>query len=118
MPKPLKLSHTSLDIYQKCGYKYFLKYRKYIKPYIPIRWPLVSGVAFHSLADLMYKTLDFSRKFLIRNWRPIFIEALDNESCTLYPIVGWDKQLKYGYYFGALDEKTGEKYRLREVNNF
>jgi len=97
MTKKLKISHTSLTTYQDCGYKYYLKYKKWIVPYIPIRWPLVSGIAFHDLVDHMYKIGNFSRKFLVRNWKDTYMWALDTESRTFHPIKGYEKQLSYGY---------------------
>jgi len=97
MAKQLRVSHSALDTFNQCNYKYFLKYIERIKPYIPIRYPLVTGVAFHELVNLMYQECDFTRKFLTRNWKPIFEKCLEEEGSAWASTTGSDKYLAYGY---------------------
>jgi len=95
--RPPLLSFSALDTFEQCGWKYHLKYQDRIKPYQPIRYSLVTGVAFHALVDQMYKVRDFDIKFLTRNWKQYFMDALETEASSFAPITGFEKQLNYGY---------------------
>jgi hypothetical protein len=76
---------------------YFLRYIKRIKPKNPVRYPLVTGVAFHDLVDEMYKTLNFDISFLVQNWKQYFIRHLEKEAAGFSSTKGHEKQLMYGY---------------------
>jgi hypothetical protein len=81
----------------QCGWKYFLRYIKHIKPYIPVRYPLVTGVAFHELVSDMYKACDFGLDFLIKNWKSNFVKHLEKEAGGFSSTKGYEKHLNYGY---------------------
>jgi CRISPR/Cas system-associated exonuclease Cas4 (RecB family) len=81
----------------QCGYKYYLSRIKHLKPFIPINYSLVTGVAFHSLANRMYEEADFSREFLVRNWKQEFLHALDEQACTFVSTAGYEDHLSDGY---------------------
>jgi CRISPR/Cas system-associated exonuclease Cas4 (RecB family) len=95
--KKTKLSFSSLDTYSQCPYKFVLKHQKYLKPYIPIRYNLVTGVAFHELINSMYHCTDFSRDYLVHNWKKFFNDALESEGSAFSDTQGSDKYLQYGY---------------------
>jgi CRISPR/Cas system-associated exonuclease Cas4 (RecB family) len=95
--KKIKISNSSYDTYQQCPQKYYLKHIEFVKPFTDVRYPLVTGVAFHSLVNKMYETENFSRDFLIKNWKPCFIEALENEACAFASTKGYEAQLQKGY---------------------
>ncbi len=95
--KKIWLSHTAIDTYDKCSWKYFLKYKLKIKPECDIRWPLVTGVAFHELVEAMYKSKDYSKRFLLKNWPQFFEMAVEKEISNWGKADGQDKQLGYGY---------------------
>ena len=93
----LRLSHTSLDMFNTCGWKYKLKYIDHVKPYIPIRWALVTGVAFHNLVNKMYMECRFDYTFLRSMWNAEFMDALEKESSGFSSTEGWETHLGYGY---------------------
>jgi len=93
----LRLSHSSLDLFDRCGYRYYLKYIKKIVPFVPVSYPLVTGIAFHALAEEMYKTLNFDKKWLLANWKRHFELALEGTSKNFADTTGYEKILKYGY---------------------
>ena len=93
----LKLSHSAVSTYQECPQKYFLKHKKYVKPFIPMRWPLVTGVAFHNLMNKMYNGADYSYEFLRRNWKPCFMDAMEKEASAFQSTKGWEDWLTKGY---------------------
>lgn len=95
--KKLRLSHTALDTMNKCEYMYYLKYVKRIKPSVPVSYPLVTGVAFHSLVEEMYETGNFTKEFLIKNWKRHFMYALESTSSNFANTEGHEKYLVYGY---------------------
>lgn len=95
--RKLRLSHTALDTMDKCQYMYYLKYVKRIKPFVPVSYPLVTGVAFHSLVEEMYNTKNFTKEFLVRNWKRHFMNALESASTTFASTKGYEKYLNYGY---------------------
>ncbi len=97
MPKKIYLSHTAIDMYDRCSWKYFLKYILKIQPVHDIRWPLVSGVAFHELAEAMYTAKDYSKTWLLRNWPKFFELAVEQEVQGWQTATDYDKQLGYGY---------------------
>jgi len=92
-----KLSHSMLDTYSYCGYKCWLKHFEFIKPFQDIRYPLVTGVAFHKLLDQMYKVCNFNKNFLVRNWKNVFMDCLEEEGSAFSTTEGYDKYLQYGY---------------------
>lgn len=92
-----RLSHSSLDVFDTCNYKYFLKYIKKITPFIPIRYPLVTGNAFHQLVNEMYLNRAFYKEFLIRNWKKTFLNSLETEGSAFATTKGYEKYLNYGY---------------------
>ena len=96
MRKP-RLSHTALDTADRCEYMYYLKYVKYIKPFVPLSYPLVTGVAFHSLMEHMYNAKDFSKEFLIRNWKKHFMFSVESVGNMFSNTEGYEEQLNYGY---------------------
>jgi len=96
MRKP-KISYSALDTYNNCGHLYYLKYIRHIKPYIPIRYALVTGVAFHALINKMYHSAQFSKEFLIRNWKPTFFQALEEEGSAFSSTHDSGRYLNYGY---------------------
>ena len=95
--KKLRVSHTQLDTADRCEWMYYLKYVEYIKPFVPLSWPLVTGIAFHTLMEEMYNTKDFSKQFLIRNWKKHFMFAVESASSTFANTEGYEQQLNYGY---------------------
>jgi len=100
--KKLKLSFSSWELYHECGYKYYLKYIKWITPRVPIRYHFVTGNAFHDLVDNMYTVCSFVNSsyaisYLKRNWKKFFNYHLQKEGCTFSDTTGWEKQLGYGY---------------------
>lgn len=97
MSKPLKLSHSALECFNQCNYKYYLKYVLRIKPYQPIRYPLVTGVAFHELVNEMYQECNFTRDFLVRRWKPLFNRCVEEEGSTWGDTSESKKYLDYGY---------------------
>lgn len=97
MSKPLRLSHSARETFDQCNFKYYLKYIEHIKPFIPIRYPLVTGVAFHELVNEMYQSCDFTREFLIHRWKPLFTKCLEEEGSAWASTEGSGKYLSYGY---------------------
>jgi ATP-dependent helicase/DNAse subunit B len=95
--KKIKISHSALESYHQCPQKYYLKHVLYIKPFVPVRWSLVTGVAFHKLMDHMYQTCNFDLKFLIREWKKIFLDSLEEEGSAFSDTKGHEKYLAYGY---------------------
>ena len=97
----LKLSHSSVTVYKTCPQAYYLSRVQHLKPFIPMRWPLVTGVAFHNLVNKMYSSGDFSFQYLRRNWKPCFMEALEIEASSFANTEGWEKKLQEGYILVA-----------------
>lgn len=97
MPRELWLSFSALDTANKCAYKYYLRSIKRIVPFLPVNYPLVSGLAFHALAEEMYKVLNFNKDFLLRNWKKHFVHELEKTSNNFSDTRGYAKQLQYGY---------------------
>ena len=97
----IKLSHSSVTTYKECPQKYNLKYKQHIKPFIPMRWPLVVGVAFHNLANKMYNCGDFSFEYLRRGWKECFTDAMDTEASAFADTTGSEEYLKQGYILVA-----------------
>jgi len=100
--KKLKLSFSSWETYNYCGYKYYLKFIKWVTPRVPIRYPLVTGSAFHDLVDSMYKECSFTNlnhvlKYLRGNWKQYFNFHLQREGSRFVSTEGSDKQLSYGF---------------------
>ena len=93
----LKLSHTAVSVYKHCPHAYYLSRVLWLKPFIPIRWPLVVGVAFHDLVNEMYETCDFSYEFLRRGWKKHFNKALEKEASMFQSTKGWEEHLEQGY---------------------
>lgn len=93
----IKLSHSSVVVYQFCPYAYYLSRKLFLKPFIPMRWALVTGVAFHNLINKMYDTEDFSYQFLRRGWKPCFMDAMEKEASAFQSTAGWEEQLQAGY---------------------
>jgi RecB family exonuclease len=93
----LKLSHSAVSTYQDCPQKYYLRHKLYLKPFIPMRWPLVTGVAFHDLMNKMYNGADYSYEFLRRNWKRCFMEAMEKEASAFQSTKGWEDELAKGY---------------------
>jgi CRISPR/Cas system-associated exonuclease Cas4 (RecB family) len=64
---------------------------------MPIRYPLVTGVAFHELVNDMYKICDFELDFLVKNWKSQFLAKLENEACGFSSTKDYEPHLNYGY---------------------
>lgn len=107
--KILRLSYSAWDTYQTCGYKYYLKFIKHIKPPVPIRYPLVTGLAFHELVNAMYKERKFDRSFLTKNWKVYFLNELEKEGSMFSSTEDSEKYLKYGYGLISKFYKFAEK---------
>lgn len=99
MTRKLNFSYSKLDAFNKCQWKYKLRYEDYIVPQVPIRWPLVTGVAFHDAVDRMYAAKDFDRKFLFSIWKDCFDMAIETEggAWTVIDADERDKHFKYGF---------------------
>ena len=93
----LKLSHSSKVVYEFCPQSYYLSRKLYLKPFIPMRWPLVIGVAFHELMNDMYTTCDFSYEFLRRGWKKHFMDAMEKEASAFASTEGYEEHLQAGY---------------------
>lgn len=74
-----KLSYSAMETYKQCPYKYFKKHIKFEKPKVPVRYPLVVGVAFHQLMEHMYQGGDYSKEYMMRHWKHTFEECLQKE---------------------------------------
>jgi ATP-dependent helicase/DNAse subunit B len=92
-----KLSYSALDTFKVCQWKYKLKFIDRVTPFIPIRYLLVTGVAFHELVSTMYKTNQFTFDFLRKNWKSYFMTALEKEGSSFADTSDYEKYLKYGY---------------------
>lgn len=97
----LKLSHSSVQVYKACPQAYYLSRVLYLKPFIPMRWMLVTGVAFHDLVSKMYNSGDFSFQSLRRGWKSCFMEAMEKEASSFASTAGWEEHLKAGYILVA-----------------
>jgi CRISPR/Cas system-associated exonuclease Cas4 (RecB family) len=92
----IKLSHSSFCTYEECPQKFLLKHVLYLKPFIPMRWPLVIGVAFHNLVNQMYTACDFSYQFLRRGWKKCFMDAMEKEASAFQSTEGWGEHRQAG----------------------
>lgn len=95
--KTVRLSYSSWDTYLHCPYKYVLKHVQYVKPDVDIRYPLITGVAFHNLVNYMYSVQNFDKKFLTQNWKRFFMDELRREGSLFASTEGYEKYLSYGY---------------------
>jgi len=100
--KKRRLSYSKLNLYETCGYKYYLSDIKKVEPFTPIRYPLVVGIAFHSLVDNMYEDCDFKNlddvwDYLRFNWKKQFDMALQNEGSSFATTKGSEQHLSSGY---------------------
>lgn len=92
-----RLSYSSLDTATRCRYKFYLKHILKLVPFLPVNYPLITGIAFHALVEEMYKTLNFDRKWLLRNWARHFNYELERVNSNFASTKGSDKHLKYGF---------------------